>query len=100
MVSIISCDCKERIGIKINSWKQFQETKTFFEVQVKKGIFSDIPVEKPYYVGYTINRKEKKWYADKWYKCLECGVLWEFIYPDFPAQGSVRKISVNDYNER
>ena len=25
--------------------------------------------------------------------------LWEFIYPDFPAQGSVRKLSADDYME-
>ena len=30
------CDCNERIGIKINSWKQFEELKEFFEEQVKK----------------------------------------------------------------
>ena len=33
------CDCDERIGIKINSWKQFEELKSFFEEQVEKGIF-------------------------------------------------------------
>ena len=44
--------------------------------------------------------KAMKWYADKWYKCLKCGVLWEFVYPDFPAQGSVRKLNLNDYMER
>lgn len=33
---MISCDCDERIGIKIDSWKQFEELKEFFEEQVKK----------------------------------------------------------------
>lgn len=100
MVSLINCDCDERIGIKINSWKQFEELKNFFEDQVKKGIFIEIPVEKPYYIGYGMDGKAMKWYADKWYKCLKCGVLWEFVYPDFPAQGSVRKLNSNDYMER
>lgn len=94
------CDCNERIGININSWKQFQELKVFFEEQVKKGLFIEIPVKKPYYVGYSADGKEMEWYADKWYKCLECNILWEFIYPDFPAQGKVRKLHAEDYTER
>ena len=94
------CDCDERIGIDINSWKQFEELKDFFEGQVKKGIFVEIPVEKPYYIGYCDHGEAMKWYADKWYQCLACGVLWEFIYPDFPAQGEVRKLSMDDYAER
>lgn len=30
------CDCNERMGVKINSWQQFEELKNFFEEQVKK----------------------------------------------------------------
>lgn len=98
---MMQCDCNERIGIKINSWDQFKELKNFFEEQVKKGLFAEVPVEKPYYVGYSsLDGKAMEWYADKWYKCLECGVLWEFVYPDFPARGSVRKLSADDYMER
>lgn len=98
---MIHCDCNERIGININSWDQFTELKVFFEEQVKKGLFVEIPVENPYYVGYSdLDGKEMRWYADKWYKCLECGALWEFDYPDFPAQGFVRKLSINDCMER
>ena len=93
------CDCNERIGIKINSYKQFEELKDFFEEQVEKGLFIEIPAERPYYTGYSVNGNTMKWYADKWYKCLECGVIWEFIYPDFPAQGSVRKLSADNYTE-
>lgn len=94
------CDCDERIGIKINSWKQFEELKDFFDEQVKKGLFIEVPVDRPYYVGRSANGKAMKWYADKWYKCLGCNVLWEFVYPDFPAQGFVRKLSAEDYSER
>ena len=39
------CDCAERIGIKINSYDFFIELKEFFEGQVQKGIFEDVPVE-------------------------------------------------------
>lgn len=91
MVSIISCDCNERIGAKINSWKQFEELKAFFEKQVSTGVFIEVPVEQPYYTGYNTEGKVINWYADKWYKCACCGVLWEFIYPDFPAQGEIKK---------
>jgi len=75
-------------------------TERFFEEQVKKGVFIEIPVERPYYIGYAANGKAFKWYADKWYKCLACGVLWEFKYPDFPAVGAVRKLNAEDYTER
>ena len=94
------CDCDERIGIKISSWKQFEELKDFFQGQVRKGLFIEIPVEEPYYIGYSVDGKAMKWYADKWYKCLECGELWEFVYPDFPAYGAVRNLSINEQTER
>lgn len=97
---MIKCDCNERIGTKINSWKQFEELKNFFEEQVEKGVFVEIPVRIPYYTGYSADGKIMKWYADKWYKCIQCDVLWEFVYPDFPAKGSVRKLSTDDNTER
>lgn len=96
---MVICDCDERIGVKINSWRQFEELKTFFEKQVEKRVFLEIPVEKPYYIGYGVSEKAMNWYADKWYKCLKCGALWEFVYPDFPAQGFVRKLSAKDFME-
>ena len=96
---MIKCDCNERIGIKINSWNQFEELNSFFQEQVQEGIFIEISIEKPYYVGYSANGKAMEWYADKWYKCLDCGIIWEFVYPNFPAQGSVRKLNSNSYEE-
>ena len=97
---MIKCDCSERIGIKINSWKLFEELKDFFEEQVKQGVFVDVPVGKPYCVGYHNDGTTREWYADKWYQCRCCGVLWEFKYPDFPAQGEVKKLLENDLEER
>lgn len=96
---MINCDCNERIGIKINSLKQFEEMKVFFDEQVAKGCFIEVPVDKPYHVGQNIKGEIMRWYANKWYKCLVCGVIWEFIYPNFPAQGTIRKIIKNDYEE-
>ncbi len=98
----IECDCKERYGIKINSYKLFEELKNFFEEQVKKGVFNDIPVAEPFYVGHSELKevkeiKEIKWYATKWYKCNICGCLWEFDYPDFPAKGFIRKFEDGKY---
>lgn len=90
-----SCDCNERVGIEINSYQLFMELKKFFEEQVENEVFIDVPVEKPYFQGYNLSqdmiKDEYKWYADRWYKCRECGTLWEFKYPDFPAKGFVRK---------
>lgn len=87
---MIKCDCKERIGIEIQAWDQFEELKAFFESQVERGIFSEIPVKKPYYTGYG-NFHTSEWYADKWYRCNVCKTLWEMKYPDFPAHGFVHK---------
>lgn len=50
---MMKCDCAERIGIRINSYNFFIELKEFFEGQVQKGIFEDVPVEEPYYIGYS-----------------------------------------------
>ncbi|MCC8123420.1 MAG: hypothetical protein LIO58_07760 [Oscillospiraceae bacterium] len=85
------CDCADRVGIEINSFKLFEEFKRFFERQVQLGIFEDVKVEKPYYIGYDSNHKKYEWYADKWYQCKCCETLWEFAYPDFPANGFIRK---------
>lgn len=88
------CDCHERVGIVINSLKNFQELKGFFSRQVSLGIFEDVPVKKPFYQWKTV-----KHYADKWYQCKVCGCLWEFIYPDFPAKGRVRKFPDGRYRD-
>ena len=94
-----NCDCNERIGIEINTWKQFEDLKKFFDNQVRDGIFADIAVKLPFYVGYD-GERNMEWYADKWYKCNVCECLWEFIYPDFPAKGLVRKFPNGEYSER
>ena len=98
------CDCDDRVGIEINSYQLFQELKEFFDEQVHKEIFLDIPVKLPYFCGYNLKpeevRDEYKWYANKWYKCKHCGTLWEFTYPNFPAKGFVRKFSDGNYQTR
>lgn len=71
--------------------------KSFFKEQVKNGIFIDISVVQPYYIGYDINGNEMKWYADKLYRCNVCGVLWEFLYPDFPSKDFIRKFTDGKY---
>ena len=96
MVFIKQCDCAKRVGITINSYQLFEELQTFFEEQVKKGIFQEAEVEEPY--ALTSNGiEEMKWYATKWYRCNCCGCLWEFNYPDFPSLGFVRKFANGKY---
>ena len=91
----VKCDCNDRYDIEINSYRHFEELKEFFEIQVRKGVFTDILVSKPYFIGYSkLKEKEIEWYATKWYKCNVCGCIWEFNYPDFPAKGFVRKLKV------
>lgn len=99
MVWKIECECSERYETKIDTWKMFEEIKSFFEEQVSLGIYEDISVTKPYYVGKS-DIQTLEWYADKWYKCKNCRCLWEFVYPDFPANGFVRKFPDGVYRER
>lgn len=96
---MMACDCKERYGIEINSYKLFEELKVFFEKQVENGIFKEIAVTTPYYIGIDSFGDTLEWYADKLYKCNSCGTLWEFQYPDFPAIGEVRKFEDGIYPE-
>ena len=96
MVWGIKCDCEERIGIDINSQKLFEELKRFFEKQEKLGIMQEDEKKEPFYV-WKEGKEEKKYYATKWYRCVKCGCLWEFQYPDFPAIGFVRKYADGIY---
>jgi acetone carboxylase gamma subunit len=99
MVRKIKCECSERYETKIDTWKLFEEIKKYFEEEVLLGTYEDIPVTKPYYVGHS-DLQTLEWYADKWYKCKNCGCLWEFVYPDFPANGFVRKFPDGVYSKR
>jgi len=94
------CDCCEREEIKINSWQYFLDVKKFFEEKEKEGVFKEIPVKKPYYIGTSVSGKKIEWYADKWYVCHMCNVTWEFIYPNFPALGEVRKLYLSSYDDK
>ncbi len=35
----MKCDCTERVGIDIVTYKMFEKMKAFFNQQVEKGIF-------------------------------------------------------------
>lgn len=92
------CDCDERVDVVFRSWNQFQELKAFFEEEARNGRMVDIPVEKPYYTGHG-NGYDLEWYADKWYRCTVCGTVWEFVYPEFPSKGGVRRLHYGKRNE-
>ena len=80
------CECAGRTETEINSLSCLGGIKDFFEQQVEEGVFIALEPQKPYF-----RSDGRKWFADVWYKCRECGCLWEVIYPDFPACGRVRK---------
>ena len=87
------CECNILIETEIYSYEQFEKIKDYFEQGTQSGLFSDAPVKRPHYVGRNMYGKKVKWFADKWYRCNCCNTLWEFIYPDFPAVGKIRRIS-------
>ena len=42
---MMQCDCHERYGIEVDSYDMFEELKNFFQKQIEKGVFREIPVE-------------------------------------------------------
>lgn len=88
---MMKCDCNERVALKISAAKLFEDLEEFFDSQLKTGIFSEIKVREPYFIGHSKLLGDMKWYANKWYRCDFCGCLWEFEYPEFLAKGFVRK---------
>ena len=91
MVRRLACDCKERIGIEVDSAKLFEELNAFFVKQVSDGVFEDISDYNR--IWHLHGGTEKKVYRQtiKRYLCKACGCLWEFRYPDFPALGQITK---------
>ncbi len=99
MVRGIECECIQRHEINISSWAIMEEMKIYFDEQVSLGIYEELTVKEPYFIGKS-EMLNIAWYADKWYKCKMCGCMWEIRYPDFPAYGFVRKFPDGIYVER
>ena len=91
MVWKLECDCEERVGIEINSFKLFKSIESFFQSQVSKGIFEDVSDYSKIWHEHGGSQKELYITTTKQYKCIACGCLWELQYPEFPAVGLVRK---------
>ena len=96
MVSSLKCECCNRYETDINSIDMFNETKLYFDEQVKKSHFIEEEVLIPYYV-WEDDKEYIEPYATKWYRCKICGCLWEFKYPDFPSKGFVKKYVDGNY---
>ena len=86
------CICNKLKDEKINTWEQYEQLQALFDEYEKNGELVTIPIEKPYYIGKSANGSVYEWYADRWYKCTDCGTIWEFVYPEFPAQGFVKRL--------
>lgn len=71
------CCCNLISNQVIRTDIQFTQMKSFFEKNEYKSMY----VRRPYYV-------------DKWYKCRQCGRVWEFVYPEFPAYGHIKLVHV------
>lgn len=76
------CCCNLISNQVIRSSNQFTQMKSFFE----KNNYKSMMVRKPYYLFGC--------FADKWYKCRQCGRVWEFVYPEFPEQGHIKLVRV------
>lgn len=93
-----TCECRERYEMTISSKILLDETKAFFEQQKSQCIYQEMPVTQPYHIGYDrVLNRERGWYADKWYRCTQCGCLWELADPDYPAKAFVRKFQDGKY---
>ena len=98
MVRGINCECADRFETKIDSFKLFEEIIIFFQEQVNKKIFDDFSDYSK--IWYLDGGSERNIYRTtlKHYKCRACGCLWEFVYPEFPAYGFVRKFEDGKYH--
>lgn len=93
-----TCECSKRHEMTISSGLLLEETKAFFEEQTDKDIYEELPVTRPYHIGYDrLLNRERGWYASKWYRCTQCGCLWELADSDYPAKAFVRKFDDGKY---
>ena len=83
------CLCEGTTDEKINTQKRFEEIKALFEEHEE---YVQISPLKPYY-----SYEDKNYYSNKWYRCSVCGCVFEFNYPDFPAQGFLKKYECHKY---
>lgn len=95
----LNCDCKNIGDLSINNQSDFQRGINFFHHECIESKFQELIPQQPYYT-WRQGSATKKWFATKWYKCMICGCLWEFQYPDFPAKGFIRKFPDGVYHER
>lgn len=92
MVRKIVCDCDERVGTDIDSIKMLDYINEWINKNLEEGVFEELEVSIPFAIDIGKNESQTiRFYADKWYKCRNCGTFWEIIYPDFPMIGTVRK---------
>lgn len=95
MVCRLTCDC-DKFDItneyELNSIRKQEQYEAFFSRNVKMGIFTEEMPDTPYYTYHSFI-----YYADKWYRCKVCGCLWEYVEPNFPSCGFVRKFADGRY---
>lgn len=94
MVLQFTCECCATNECEVDSLFTQNKFENFFFKNIRTGTFIE---EKPGIPYYTFD--QSKWYADKWYRCTVCGCLWEYVKPDFPASGFVRKFTDGSYFE-
>lgn len=85
------CRCNDLSNLKIVRPSQLQCLIDFFSTY--DDTYYVIPVERPYYSGKNAHGVVLEWYADQWFKCKDCGRIWELCYPDFPSYGHLALIS-------
>ena len=96
MVHGLNCDCTKREDIKIDSYELFKALKDEFEQLVEVGTLKDISDYGQ--IWYEDGGEEKQIYRTtrKVYQCIICGCKWVFMYPEFPANGYIKKIGNHD----
>lgn len=94
MVFSAVCECDTENECELDSLSIQNDYEKFFLRNIRTGALIEENPNIPY---YTFDKT--KWYADKWYRCTVCGCLWEYVKPDFPAGGFVRKFADGSYFE-
>jgi hypothetical protein len=91
LVCQTGCACFGQETITIDSHKRLAEVEDTIASRLEDKTLIGMPVGWPFNIAFS-HTEIWFFFADSWYHCQECGAVWEFVRPDFPAKGFLRRL--------